>query len=95
MAFTIVVNDQGQLLGLISNADIRKGLLKHIDDLNQVAVKEIINKTPIVINENKTVMELLKFIKSQKVSINYLPVINTDNVVTGAVSFTNLIKGEL
>lgn len=95
MAFTIAVNAAGELNGLISNADVRRGLLKHMDDLNKLRVEEIINKTPIVVNENKTVMELLKFIKAQKVPINYLPVVDDNNKVTGAVSFTNLIKGEL
>ena len=95
IAFTLVVEDSDKLVGLISNADIRRAMLRNIDNLNNLNVIEMINKNPVVINENKTVMELLKFIKSQNININYLPVINNKQEVTGAISFTNLIKGEL
>ena len=36
LGFTLVVNQEGKLDGLISNADIRKSLLKHLDDLNGI-----------------------------------------------------------
>jgi ribulose-phosphate 3-epimerase len=95
MAFTILVDEAGKLKGLISNADVRRGMLQHIDDLNKMSVQELVNTSPIVIHEDRTVMELLKFVKAQKTTINYLPVIDAQQKVTGAISFTNLIKGEL
>jgi pentose-5-phosphate-3-epimerase len=95
MAFTLLVDEAGKLKGLISNADVRRGMLSHIEDLNKIEVSELINTTPIVIDEDKTVMELLRFVKAQNVPINYLPVVNADKQLTGAISFTNLIKGEL
>ena len=95
LAFTILVDSDGKLEGLISNADVRKGLLNHIDNLNDIEVDEIVNKTPVTIEENKTVVELLKHIKSYNFPISYLPVVSNDNKVTGVVTFINLIKGEL
>ena len=95
LAFTILVDDEGKLEGLISNADVRKGLLKHIDNLNEIQVNEITNKSPVTIENNKTVIELLKHIKSHNFPISYLPVVTSDNTVTGVVTFINLIKGEL
>lgn len=95
MAFTILVDDQGKLYGIISNADVRKGLIKNLNDLNNIVVENIVNLQPVSINENATVLELLKHIKSKSIPITYLPVINNDNIVTGCVTFINLIKGEL
>ena len=95
VGFTILIDDDGKLDGIVTNADVRKGLLKHIDDLNAVTVADITNTNPVKANENFSVMELLKFIKQQSFAISYLPVVDDTNKVTGAVTFFNLIKGEL
>jgi ribulose-phosphate 3-epimerase len=93
--FTIFANPDGTLKGIVSNADVRKGLLNHASDLNQISVEELINKQPITAQEDWTISELVQFVKRQRITINYLPVINTNNEVTGGLTFQNLIKGEL
>lgn len=95
VGFTILIDDNGKLDGIVTNADVRKGLLKHTDDLNAVSVEDITNTNPVKANENFSVMELLRFIKQQSFAISYLPVVDDNNKVTGAVTFFNLIKGEL
>lgn len=95
VGFTILIDDNGKLEGIVTNADVRKGLLKHTDNLNNVSVADITNTNPVTANENFSVMELLRFIKQQKFAISYLPVVDDTNKVTGAVTFFNLIKGEL
>ena len=95
VGFTILIDDDGKLDGIVTNADVRKGLLKHTDNLNNVSVADITNTNPVKANENFSVMELLRFIKQQSFAISYLPVVDDTNKVTGAVTFFNLIKGEL
>ena len=95
VGFTILIDDNGKLDGIVTNADVRKGLLKNIDNLNNVSVEDITNTNPVTANENFSVMELLRFIKQQSFAISYLPVVDDTNKVTGAVTFFNLIKGEL
>ncbi len=95
VGFTILIDGDGKLDGIVTNADVRKGLLKHTDNLNDVSVEDITNTNPVKANENFSVMELLKFIKQQSFAISYLPVVDDANKVTGAVTFFNLIKGEL
>lgn len=94
MGFTVLEDNNGRLEGIISNADVRKGLLKKISALNTINEEDITNKTPVVVNENATVVELIRLIKSKKFPITYLPVVNNDNKVTGALTFFNLVKGE-
>lgn len=94
LGFTIYTNDEGILQGIATNADVRKGLLKNIDDFNKIKVEDVINFNPVRVNENFTVKELLQFIKEQKFPINYLPVVNDKNQATGALIFFDLIKGE-
>ena len=43
---------------------------------------------------NMNGMDLLKTIKSKSFPISFLPVVDDDNQVQGAVTFFNLVKGE-
>lgn len=94
MGFTILADNQSKLEGIISNADVRKGLLKNIGKLDDIAENDITNRTPITVNENATVVDLVRLIKSKKFPITYLPVVDHENKVSGAITFFNLIKGE-
>jgi pentose-5-phosphate-3-epimerase/CBS domain-containing protein len=93
LGFTLVTGENDAFSGIISNADIRKGLLKHrtFDDSK---VKEMINRHPVVVNENQTVVDLLRIIKSKEFPVSYLPVLTDDGKISGAVTFINLVKGE-
>jgi len=55
----------------------------------------MVNRTPVVAEEDFTVVDLLKLIKQKSFPISYLPVINDKREVTGTITFFNLIKGEL
>ncbi len=95
LGFTSVVSEDYQLKGIIGNADLRQGLLKHLDQLNEIDAHDLINSTPLTANENYTVYQLLRFVKKQNKTILYLPVVNNDNKLVGTINFMNLIKGEL
>lgn len=95
MGFTLIKDQEQKLYGLISNADIRKGLLKHIQDFNRVNLHDIINRQPVCINEDFTVKEMLEFVRKKDFPISYMPVVNNKQEVRGALTFFNLVKGEL
>lgn len=95
LGFTLVIDENEKLIGLASNADVRRGLLKHLENLNEISADEIINRNPSSIDENATVMDLLQLIKASKFPITYLPVLKKDGFACGIVTFVNLIKGEL
>lgn len=94
LGFTILAGNEGTLEGIISNADVRKGLLKNIGKLDAISENDMTNHSPVTVNENATVIELLRLIKSKKFPITYLPVVDNENKVTGALTFFNLVKGE-
>jgi CBS domain-containing protein len=92
--WVIVPNRDGTLRGIVSNADIRKGLLHHIEDLNKIQIQEIINTKPTWISEESSISNMLHLIQSKNFLVSFLPVLDAGHKVTGAVTFINLIRSE-
>ncbi|MDB0037825.1 CBS domain-containing protein [bacterium] len=95
IGFALVVDENQKLIGLISNADVRKGILRHLEDLTSIDIQSFLNQDPTCINESASVLEMLKLIKQSSFPIMYLPVTNGQGHAQGIVTFVNLIKGEL
>lgn len=95
LGFCLVTDEQDKFTGLVSNADVRKGLLNNLDDLNQADAHAMVNRHAITVQESATVNEMLKLIKKCPFPVMYLPVLNNHGNATGIVTFVNLIKGEL
>jgi len=95
LGFCLVINREGELQGLTSNADIRKGLLRNLSDFNAMSPEKLVNKTPVSLYEEMTVIEMMKVIRECKFQVTYLPVKDSANRAKGIVTFVNLIKGEL
>ncbi|PKR79983.1 hypothetical protein CW751_12215 [Brumimicrobium salinarum] len=94
LGFTII-EKEGEFEGIISNADVRKSMIKNFEDIAGLAVTEMINHNPITIDAEANVDDMLKLIRQQSFPVMYLPVINSDNKAEGIVTFVNLIKGEI
>ena len=95
LGFTLVVRENNEYIGLVSNADVRKALLHSIHDLSNLDVHQMINTSSIGILETATVNEMLQLIKKYEFPITYLPVLNEANNAVGIVTFVNLIRGEI
>lgn len=95
MGFCLLTDEDGRLAGLISNADLRRGMIRRIDSLNTLSWEDMVNHHPKFIRSDKTVRQLLQYIKTQEFPILYLPVVDEHHRLAGAVTFNNLVKGEL
>jgi len=91
----VMVEKNNQFTGIISNADVRKGILKNLEDFSTANLHDWINSTPIVLKDSDTVNSMLNLVKQQSFSPMYLPVIDVHNKAVGVVTFLNLIKGEV
>lgn len=94
MGFTNITDHNGILLGIVTNADIRKGLIKSIGNLNNIEVSGMINSDPAFIYEDETVADVLSYIKNLHFPVLFLPVVDRQKKITGAIKFNYLIKGE-
>ena len=95
LGFTILEDENMKLEGIVSNADLRRELLRNVESPSRISVEAMINRSPISVQEESTVEVMLKQIRGFDFPINYLPVLDAENRVTGVVSFLNLVKGEL
>lgn len=90
----VLFEKNNEFYGVCSNADLRKGILKHLDNLNEIKIEELINTNPFTINENINTQEMIHKIKSKHFPILFLPVLSDDNKISGALTFNQLMKGE-
>lgn len=92
MGFVLINGTDGKLKGVISNADIRRGFLNKLNDLNAVDVQEMINAKPVVIGENKTLTDMLHLLNDLNFIILFLPVVDAQHQLKGAVLLNNLTR---
>lgn len=87
-----VVDDEGVLVGLLTDGDIRRGLRKGVDFL-QHPVLEIMTKTPKTITADKLAAQALHIMESnQPKPITVLPVVDEKRHAIGLLHMTDLVK---
>lgn len=82
----VVVNENRNLLGVVTDGDIRRHLLKH-GNLN-APVFDIMNKVPKTALETEDKDQLL--MKMQNLNILHLPIINKENQIIGLETLNHL-----
>ncbi|MFN0201491.1 MAG: CBS domain-containing protein, partial [Bacteroidia bacterium] len=94
IGMTVIVDKEDKMIGIVTNADIRKALLKYNQQVFEIPIDEILNTNPFYLLENETTREMMHKIKRTNFPISYLPVLNADKKLTGCLTFYDLVKGE-
>jgi arabinose-5-phosphate isomerase len=89
-----VVNRRGELLGLVTDYDIRKALASR-KGITSMKITDIMNPSPIVVHSDQMAVEALELMRSRKKPITVLPVLNGKKKVIGMVHIHNLIAAGL
>jgi ribulose-phosphate 3-epimerase len=92
LGFVLIVDDAGKLTGVVSNADVRRGLLKNLDDLNATKAEMVINKKPVIITLTSTVADIVRLVNELNFIVLFLPVVDEQNFLKGAVLLNNLTR---
>lgn len=95
MGYCLFVDGEGKLAGMVTNADVRRGLLKSLPGLEALSLKTVLNASPKRIQDEKTVSEMLAYVKQLDFLVLNLPVVDASGALVGAVNFNQLILGEL
>lgn len=89
-----VISRRGELLGLVTDYDIRKALASK-KGISSMKIPDIMNPSPIVVFNDQMAVEALELMRSRKKPITVLPVLNRKNKVVGMVHIHNLIAAGL
>jgi len=93
-----VINDDQQLIGVVTDRDIRSALPYRFFDTSQnerekiatLKVKDIMTKDPISISPTYTIQDALLLIQNSKVGA--LPVVDDDRCLQGIISVRDLLR---
>jgi ribulose-phosphate 3-epimerase len=89
---TVFCNDnEAQFLGIITNADIRKELIKG-EFSYDTPISKFINTNPKSISATQSTTEMIDYIDSIPFPILVLPIIAKNGTLVGAISFHKLLK---
>ena len=83
----LVTNNDKKLLGIVTDGDIRRALIKHID--MDCAVKEIMNTMPIVALKSESNSAIM--LKMQKNNILHTPIVDEHNILVGLETLQHLL----
>ena len=89
-----VVDNDGKLMGLVTDYDIRKHIEKE-KNIFLMKIEEIMNSKPISIYDDEKAFSALKVMQEREKPITVLPVINREKVVNGVVRLQDLVKAGL
>jgi ribulose-phosphate 3-epimerase len=92
LGFALITDDNGALYGVISNADIRRGFIKYIESAHSVNTVDMVNTTPVKIDANNSLTGMLHLLNNLNFIILFLPVVDTDNRLKGAVLLNHLTR---
>lgn len=84
-----VVDDQGQLVGIVTDGDLRRTIEKY-DNLPSLRVQEIMTKNPIVIEPDVLAVEAIKPMQAKEIMV--LPVVDKERKPVGMIRLHDIVK---
>lgn len=92
LGMTTVVDNNGKLLGVFTDGDLRRALEKRID-IHDTKVETVMTKNPKVIASEVLAIDALNFMEQH--SITALPIVNKQNIALGVVHLHDILKAGL
>jgi arabinose-5-phosphate isomerase len=89
-----VVSKGGELVGLVSDYDVRKAL-ESTEAIFDLEIRDIMNPDPIFVYDDQMATEALDLMRSRKKPITVMPVINRKRKVVGMVHVMDLVSAGL
>ncbi len=95
MGFTALVDHGRHLTGVVADGDVRRALLQRADRTHTLTADDVINRHFMSIGVDATVGELLEQVHSAHPPLHFVPVVDRERRLVGAVSFSRLFQGDL
>lgn len=92
LGFAAIADEGGTMAGIISNADVRRALLSNLNDFNKVSLADLLNTKPVSIQGNANLMDMIRLLNELNFIVLFLPVVDEQNRLQGAVLLNNLTR---
>ncbi|MCS6980401.1 MAG: hypothetical protein NZM15_09935 [Flavobacteriales bacterium] len=94
MGFVLLVDSSGQLLGLCTGADLRRGVIKSGGYVATASVQDFFNPEPVALDVGDRLERLWEINKKGPFPYLYFPVVDRQRRLQGAVVLNHLIRSE-
>jgi arabinose-5-phosphate isomerase len=89
---TAVVDDNGKLVGIITDGDLRR-FVQRGGDFNKETAKDVMTKNPKTAKADELAMEALKRMEDYKITV--LIVVDEQNRPIGIIHIHDIMRGEV
>ena len=93
LGMTAVVDDDGRLLGLYTDGDLRRSLADPATDVHTTPIDRVMTRAPVVIDADALAVEAAQLMEAHK--INALLVVDGDRRVVGALNIHDLLRARV
>ena len=90
----LVLDDEGSLLGIVTEGDLRRSLADNIDIDNSKA-KEVMSQKPITIKIGSLLSEVLSVMEDRESQISVLPVVRDELKCVGLIRIHDIYQTQL
>ena len=90
----LVLDDEGLLLGIVTEGDLRRSLADNIDIDNSKA-KEVMSQKPITIKVGSLLSEVLSVMENRESQISVLPVVSDELKCVGLIRIHDIYQTQL
>jgi arabinose-5-phosphate isomerase len=89
---TAIVDDDGRVLGIFTDGDLRRHLAER-EDLLQASIEDVMTPEPLTVREDQLAVDVLRFFEEH--NIDDLLVVDDGNRLVGAIDIQDLPKVKL
>ena len=88
---TVVVSPERKVLGIFTDGDVRRAILKNLD-LQNLTVTDVMTRNPRTMGPEKLAAEAVEMMERYK--INQIPVVDDDGRLIGALNMHDLFQAK-
>ena len=91
--FCVVVDEEGRLAGVVSDGDVRRGVLRSIEEGTGILPEWLVNQRPLTVRQDTTINQLFQLVEAHIKPFGFVPVNDNDGRLVGCVSLVDLMRG--
>ncbi len=90
----IVVDKKNKILGIVTDGDIRRGIIKY-KNLLECKITDIMTPNPLTVSAGTFALEALRLMENRPSQISVLPVLNKDKQPIGLLRLHDLVNARI